>query len=77
MLTPAQTTTQGWVHGVEYGVELLYGVDQSEITITNLGNNAVVASFVMVDNTYPNGLFGTYDFSQIRACSGPWLSNCL
>lgn len=77
LLTPAQTTTQGWVHGVEYGVELLYGVDQSEITITNLGNNAVVASFVMVDNTYPNGLFGTYDFSQIRACSGPWLSNCL
>jgi hypothetical protein len=77
LLTPAETTTQGWVHGVQYGVELLYANDQTEITITNLGNNMVVANFVVMDSTYPSGQFGTYDYSQIRACNGPWLSNCL
>lgn len=77
LLTPAQTTTQGWVHGVEYGVELLYAQDQTEITITNLGNNMVVAQFVVADATYPSGQFGTYDYSQIRACNGPWNSSCL
>lgn len=77
LLTPAETTMAGWVHGVQYGVELLYAADQTEITITNLGNNMVVANFVMMDSTYPSGQFGTYDYSQIRACNGPWLSNCL
>lgn len=77
LLTPAQTTTQGWIHGVTYGVELLYANDQTEITIVNLGNNTVVANFVVVDSTYPSGQFGTFDYSQIRACNGPWTSNCL
>ena len=77
LLTPAQTTTQGWVHGVQYGVVLLYAQNQTEITVTNLGNNAVVANFVVNDSTYPSGQFGTYDYSQIRACNGPWNSSCL
>src|SRR5690606_632617 len=77
LLTPAQTTTQGWQHGVQYGVELLYANDQTEITITNLGNNQVVVNFVVNDSTYPSGQFGTYDYSQIRACNGPWNSSCL
>lgn len=77
LLTPDEATTQGWVHGVQYGVELLYANDQTEITITNLGNNQVVANFVVMDNTYPSGQFGTYDFSQDRACNGPWNSSCL
>lgn len=77
LLTPAQTTTAGWVHGVTYGVELLYANDQTEITIVNTGNNTVVANFVVMDSTYPSGQFGTYDHSQIRACNGPWTSNCL
>ncbi|NJK31905.1 MAG: hypothetical protein HC927_05535 [Deltaproteobacteria bacterium] len=77
LLTPAETTTVGWQHGVQYGVEILYANDQTEITITDLGNNMVVADFVIMDSTYPSGQFGTYDYSQIRACNGPWNSSCL
>jgi hypothetical protein len=77
LLTPAQTTTQGWIHGVTYSVEVLYANDQTEITVVNTGNNQVVASFVVMDDTYPSGQFGTYDYSQIRACNGPWNSSCL
>lgn len=77
LLTPADTTTAGWVHGVTYGVELLYANDQTEITITNMGNMQVVANFIVADSTYPSGQFGTYDYSQIRACNGPWNSSCL
>lgn len=77
LLTPAETTTQGWVHGVTYSVEVLYANDQTEITVVNTGNNQIVASFVVMDNTYPSGQFGTYDYSQIRACNGPWNSSCL
>jgi hypothetical protein len=77
LLAPADTTTQGWVHDVTYGVEVLYANDQTEITITNMGNMQVVASFIVADNTYPSGQFGTYDYSQVRACNGPWNSSCL
>ena len=77
LLTPAQTTTAGWAHGVTYGIEIEYGNTETQITITNLGNNAVVADFIVEDATYPRGQFGTYDYSQIRACNGPWTSGCL
>jgi hypothetical protein len=77
LLTPAQTTTAGWVHGATYEVELLYANDQTEITITNINTNQVVTNFVLMDSTYPSGQFGTYDYSQIRACNGPWNSSCL
>lgn len=77
LLTPGQTTTQGWAFGVDYSVELLYANDQTEITVTDAGNNAVVANFVVMDDTYPSGQFGTYDYSQVQACNGPWNSSCL
>ena len=37
----------------------------------------LIANFVVNDATYPSGQFGTYDYSQIRACNGPWNSSCL
>lgn len=77
LLTPAQTTTTGWIHGVSYNVELLYAETQTEITITRADNNMLIANFVVMDSTYPSGQFGTYDYSQIRACNGPWNSSCL
>ena len=77
LLTPAQTTNVGWVHGVAYDVELLYSETQTEITITQANNNMVIANFIVNDATYPSGQFGTYDYSQIRACNGPWNSSCL
>ncbi|KIG18808.1 putative lipoprotein [Enhygromyxa salina] len=77
LMPPEETTMQGWVHGVTYGVEVLYANDQTEITITDTDNNLVIANFVVMDDTYPSGKFGTYDFSQVRACNGPWNSTCL
>lgn len=77
LLGPAQTTMTGWIHGVTYSVEILYSETQSEITVTNTVNNTVVANFIVNDATYPSGQFGTYDYSQIRACNGPWNSSCL
>jgi hypothetical protein len=74
---PAQTTTQGWIHGVTYSIELLYAYDLTEITIMNTGNLTVVANFIVSDDSYPNGQFGTFDYSPIRACNGPWTSSCL
>ena len=77
LLTPAQTTTAGWVHGVTYNVEVLYAETQTEITVTQANNMMVIANFIVNDATYPSGQFGTYDYSQIRACNGPWNSSCL
>lgn len=77
LLSPADTYDQGWVDFTEYGVEVLYDLTQTEITITDLSDNSEVANFVVMDDSYPNGQFGTYDFSQIQACNGPWQSNCL
>ncbi|PRQ06262.1 hypothetical protein [Enhygromyxa salina] len=77
LMTPDETTTSGWIDNREYGVELLYDLTQTEITITDLSDNSVVANFVVMDDSYPNGKFGTYDFSQEQACNGPWQSNCL
>ena len=56
---------------------MLYDLTQTEITITDLSDNSQVANFVVMDDSYPSGKFGTYDFSQIQACNGPWQSNCL
>ncbi len=77
LLDPGQITNAGWITNRTYAVELLYDTTQTEITIVDTSNNMQVANFVVMDSTYPNGQFGTYDFSQINACSGPWLSNCL
>ncbi len=77
LMTPAETTTQGWIDNREYGVEILYDQTQTEITITDLSNNMEVVNFVVMDGTYPSGQFGTYDFSQVQACNGPWQSSCL
>ena len=77
LATPADTYDQGWQQGVVYGVELAYDQTQTQITITDTDNNVGVASFVIMDDSYPSGQFGTYDFSQINACNGPWDSACL
>ena len=77
LATPADTYDQPWVQGIEYGVELAYGQDQTQIIITDETNNLPVADFVIMDDSYPSGQFGTYDFSQINACNGPWQSTCL
>ncbi|NVB43255.1 hypothetical protein G6O69_35855 [Pseudenhygromyxa sp. WMMC2535] len=77
LMQPAETTTTGWIDNREYDVEVLYDLEQTEITITDTSDNSVVANFTVVDGTYPSGQFGTYDFSQISACNGPWNSSCL
>jgi hypothetical protein len=77
LLTPAQTTTAGWSHGITYDVELQYANAQTRIIIAVTGGGAVVADFIVADDTYPRGQFGTFDYSQIRACNGPWTSDCL
>ncbi len=77
LMGPAETTTDGWLDNREYAVEILYSTTQTEITITDTTTNLDVASFTVEDGTYPNGKFGTYDFSQEQACNGPWQSSCL
>ncbi|PRQ04653.1 hypothetical protein ENSA5_06090 [Enhygromyxa salina] len=77
LLGPDETSTEGWIEGRDYGVELLYDLTETEITITDLSDNSVVANFVVMDDSYSSGKFGTYDWSQINACNGPWQSNCL
>jgi hypothetical protein len=77
LLTPDDITTVGWIDNRQYGVEVLYDLAQTEITITDLSDNSQVANFVVLDDSYPSGKFGTYDFSQPQACNGPWQSNCL
>ncbi|PRP91629.1 hypothetical protein ENSA5_53890 [Enhygromyxa salina] len=77
LLSPDDIYDAGWVEGTEYGVEILYDLTQTEITITDLSDNSEVTSFVVLDDSYPSGKFGTYDFSQKNACNGPWQSSCL
>jgi len=74
---PGDTYDQGWEQGIEYGVEIAYDQTQTQITITDNTNMMPVADFVIMDDSYPSGQFGTYDFSQINACNGPWMSSCL
>ncbi|EDM75724.1 hypothetical protein PPSIR1_27618 [Plesiocystis pacifica SIR-1] len=77
LMEPQDTTTNGWISNRVYDVEVLYDTTQTEITITDTSNAMVVANFVVADGTYPSGQFGTYDFSQVSACNGPWQSSCL
>jgi hypothetical protein len=77
LMSPDETTTTGWIDNRTYGVEVLYDLTQTEITITDLSDDSVVANFVVLDDSYPSGKFGTYDYSQEQACNGPWQSNCL
>ncbi|MCA9685615.1 MAG: hypothetical protein KC457_25780 [Myxococcales bacterium] len=77
LMTPAQTTTAGWIDNRVYAVEILYDLTQTEITITDTMTMGVVANFIVADGTYPSGQFGTYDYSQVTACNGPWNSSCL
>jgi hypothetical protein len=76
LLSPTDTISTGWTEGIEYGVELLYTEGRTEITITDQTNGVAVVSVVVTDDAYPSGQFGTYDWSQVNACNGPWVSTC-
>ncbi len=74
---PAETTTSGWVAGQQYDVVIDYTPTQSAITITPVGGGPDVASFTIVDSTFPSGSFGSTTTSQANACVGPLFGQCL
>lgn len=75
LLSPAQTSLEGWEFAVDYEVALEYTSMGSSITVT--GPGGTVADFDVNDNTFQNGRFGSMTFSQSGACSGPWNATCL
>lgn len=77
LLSEMDIGAAGWVQATNYDVDMLYDLTQTEITITDTTNNVQVANFIVMDDSYPSGQFGTYDFSQVNACNGPWMSTCL
>ena len=74
---PAQTTTAGWVPGTQYDVVIDYTTTQSVITVAPTAGGPAVASFTIVDDTFPSGSFGSVTFSQANACVGPLFGECL
>ena len=77
LLSEMDIGAAGWMQATDYDVDILYDLTQTEITITDATNNVQVANFIVMDDSYPSGQFGTFDFSQVNVCNGPWMSSCL
>ncbi|MBV1860348.1 MAG: hypothetical protein KUG77_18190, partial [Nannocystaceae bacterium] len=74
---PAATTTAGWAEAEAYEVAIEYTTTQSVITVTRTSDDTEIASFTIVDGTFPSGSFGSTTYSQANACVGPLLGECL
>ncbi|HET6584556.1 MAG TPA: hypothetical protein VFG69_13935 [Nannocystaceae bacterium] len=77
LLDPSMTTTDGWEEGEEYLVTIDYLTTGSSVTVTRVGDNAVIAMFDVADSTFQSGFFGSTTISQENACVGPLNAACL
>ncbi|MEM9455128.1 MAG: hypothetical protein AAGF11_13185 [Myxococcota bacterium] len=77
LLGPADTTTEGWVEGESYTVTIDFTHIGSDITVTRDSDMVDIATFVVVDNTYTSGFFGSTTASQQGACAGPLFAECI
>jgi len=75
LLDAAETTQVGWVAGEPYRVTIDFTPFGSSVAIRG-GDGALVAEFVVADNTYTRGFFGGTTFSQPSACVGPLSATC-
>jgi hypothetical protein len=77
LLDPTGTTTQPWIEGESYVVTIDFTAAGSSVTVERVGDGLVLANFMVADNTYTSGYFGTLTFSQHDGCVGPLLVSCL
>ncbi|MEM9452906.1 MAG: hypothetical protein AAGF11_01920 [Myxococcota bacterium] len=77
LLGPADTTTEGWVEGESYTVTIDFTDIGSDITVTRDSDMVDIATFVVIDNTYTSGFFGSTTASQQGACAGPLFAECI
>ncbi|MEM9463082.1 MAG: hypothetical protein AAGF11_53565, partial [Myxococcota bacterium] len=77
LLGPAETLADGWEFGQSYTVTVDHTPSQSDISIVRDGDGVVLASFSVVDSTFPTGFFGSTTYSQSGVCVGPVQASCL
>jgi len=77
LLDPTTTYDQPWIAGQSYLITIDFSATGSTVTVERVSDGVELASFMVADNTFTEGYFGSITFSQQDACTGPLQIGCL